>query len=165
MVTVSSSSRPRFIKDATEFVDGRRFFWIRRVVVVIIMSCAIALTKSQTEFHADLERWARAGSFGTTTSTSTNDDPTTTGGEQNSLSVFYDRLDSVVDSHFDVEAFERHAWYLRDSPATGADKLGALRIFQATVRAKHDASFPPEDDCDGSGGGSGGDWKTRCAIS
>ena len=53
------------------------------------------------------------------------------------------RLDRRVD---DVDAFERHAWFLRDSTMTGGDKLDALRRFQATVMAKHESLFPDDDD-------------------
>jgi len=111
------------------------------------MSYSRDLTTEQTRLHADLERWAHLGGF------LDDDMPTTTSETDASENVlcarFCDRLDAVVgSSHFDVDAFDSHVWYLRDSPNTSGNRLDALRRFQATVRAKHESIFPDDDEGD-----------------
>ena len=137
------------------------------------MSYVRDLTTEQANMHVEIQNWAFYGTFrldqrgGVATATTA-----TTATSENALCArFCYLLDDIVgSSHFDVEAFERHAWYLRDSKLTGGDKLDALRTFQATVVAKHDSLFPGDDDDDDddrnarrktTGGGGGG----RCVLS
>lgn len=139
------------------------------------MSYARDLTTEQASMHADMQSWAFHGTFrsdrrdGVADSTTTT---TTTATSDNALCArFCDRLDEIVGSSlFDVDAFERHAWFLRDSTMTRGDRLDALRRFQATVVAKHESSFPDVDEGDdyrGGLAGVGGNARggTRCAIS
>ena len=110
------------------------------------MSYARDLTTEQANMHADMQSWAFHGTFPDRGDGAPNSTTDTT--SDNALCArFCDRLDSIVGSkHFDVDAFERHAWFLRDSTMTGGNKLDALRRFQATVVAKHDSLFPDDDD-------------------
>lgn len=110
------------------------------------MSYARDLTTEQASMHADMQSWAFHGTFRPKQRDGVADSTTAT--SENALCArFCDRLDGIVGSrHFDVDAFERHAWFLRDSTMTGGDKLDALRRFQATVVAKHDSLFPDDDD-------------------
>ncbi|MBE35287.1 MAG: hypothetical protein CMI16_06995 [Opitutaceae bacterium] len=136
------------------------------------MSYARDLTTEQARLHAELQSWAFSGKFGDENAGGgTHGGDGTAEASGNVLCArFCDRLDGIVgSSHFDVDAFERHAWYLRDSNMTGGDKLDALRTFQATVVAKHDSLFPGDDDDDDdernarrktTGGGGG-----RCVLS
>lgn len=122
------------------------------------------MTTEQASLHADLQSWAFHGTF--------RDGRDDTATSENVLCArFCDRLDEIVGSSlFDVDAFERHVWFLRDSTMTGGDRLDALRRFQATVVAKHESLFPDDDEGDDYGGGfagvgGNGRGRTRCAIS
>ena len=117
----------------------------------VLMSYARDLTTEQASMHADMQSWAFHGTFPPEQRDGVADSTTaTTATSENALCArFCDRLDGIVGSrHFDVDAFERHAWFLRDSTMTGGDKLDALRRFQATVVAKHESLFPDDDDED-----------------
>lgn len=120
------------------------------------MSYAKDLTTEQARLHVDLERWAHRGVFLGDDGRAVVTEPSESKGSTVEVETedvlcarFCDRLDGVVgSSHFDVDAFERHVWYLRDSPTTQGHRLDALRRFQATVVAKHESLFPDDIDDD-----------------
>jgi hypothetical protein len=92
------------------------------------MSAQKGLTRDQEQFHEEITRWSQEKT-----------EPPVVG--------LFQKVDAVVDSHFDLGAFVRHMWYLRDSRGTDGGKLPHLRDLQATVQSKY-KSLGIEEECE-----------------